>query len=276
VKQKDENKQQPTIDLDHSLDRTYMNNRHQSQFIGQDLLSRLHLTIKSCHIPDSDADAEMDYFPPLDEEVIMGHQRRNALFDTKEQLVDDYLNEVENEDDWAPCKKDHELGYCEHLVEQTKQDSGTSLFRILSAKDRVIDRPCNCPLNDLDMGEVRDLIQVYNHLIFDFDTHRLTVEHLPDVLPYTEFNSLLENCVRTLQRSAPPDNPMSFYRVNIEKLAKETEGFNHTSCNCMYPALKVDQFSFLDYTYLSHVHLTVAQNIDQLFILATYRGIAAL
>jgi hypothetical protein len=71
-------------------------------------------------------------------------------------------------------------------------------------------------------------------------------------------------------------NPISYYRVDIQKLAKEAKGFNHASCQCSYPAVEVDQFSFLDCTYLSHIHLAVAQNTDHVFVLATYGGIAAL
>ena len=32
--EKDEEKRRPELDLDDSVDRTYMSNRHQSQFIG--------------------------------------------------------------------------------------------------------------------------------------------------------------------------------------------------------------------------------------------------
>lgn len=35
-------------------------------------------------------------------------------------------------------------------------------------------------------------------------------------------------------------------------------------------------FHFFDYTYLSHVHLTIAENNGDVFVLATYGGIAAL
>ncbi|CAF4352207.1 unnamed protein product, partial [Rotaria magnacalcarata] len=34
VEQKDRTKRQPMIDLDHSVDRTDMTNRHEAQFIG--------------------------------------------------------------------------------------------------------------------------------------------------------------------------------------------------------------------------------------------------
>src|SRR5205085_2190735 len=45
VYQKNKNKRQPNVDFDRSVDRTYMANRHQSQFIGQDLLSRFYFKI---------------------------------------------------------------------------------------------------------------------------------------------------------------------------------------------------------------------------------------
>jgi hypothetical protein len=272
VRQKDENKRQPMVDFDYSVDRIYMTNRHQSQFIGQDLSSRLHLNIKSDEL--SDSNSPMDYDESIDEQGIVAYQRRSALYDRKEKLVDQYLND--DEDEWTPCKRDHELGYCEHLLEQTERNSGTSLFRMLSANDHLINNPCICPLGDPDIEAVRDLIQIYNHLVFDFDTHQLAVERLPDEEPTVDWKSLLADCVRTLRHLVPQENPISYYHVNIEKLAKETEGFNHASCNCTLPAVKFDQFSFLDYTYLSHVHLAVVQDTNHVFVLATYGGIAAL
>jgi hypothetical protein len=51
----DENKRQPMVDLDYRVDRTYMTNRHQSQFIGHDLTPRLHLTIKDGELPNFDS-----------------------------------------------------------------------------------------------------------------------------------------------------------------------------------------------------------------------------
>jgi hypothetical protein len=46
VTQKNEHRRQPRQDFDNSVDRTYMINRHQSQFIGQDLLPKFHVKIK--------------------------------------------------------------------------------------------------------------------------------------------------------------------------------------------------------------------------------------
>ncbi|CAF2855001.1 unnamed protein product [Rotaria sp. Silwood2] len=277
VTQKDENKRQPMVDLDYSVDRTYMSNRHQSQFIGQDLLSRLHIKIEEPSSFNSNLDIEMDYYGHLNVDEILAYQRRMALYDSDEKLVNEYMNDNEDEESWVPCKRDYVLGYHEHLMKQTEQNSGTSLLRMLSAKDHLINSPCACPLSHCALSKIHDLILVYNHLIFDFDTHQLTVERLSDeIIPYVSFHSLLHNCIETLRNSASRKHPISYHRVNIEKLAKEIGGFNHASCNCVYPTVKVDQFSFLDYTYLSHVHLTVAEDTDHVFVLATYGGIAAL
>ncbi|CAF3739602.1 unnamed protein product [Rotaria sordida] len=149
---------------------------------------------------------------------------------------------------------------------------------VKTTEDHVINRICRCSVGiHSDMNEVENLIVYYNHLIFDFDTHRLAVEQLSDEKSNsTDRNSLLYSCLRTLQRSVPRGNPIAYYRVNIEKLAEVTKGFNHASCQCSYPEVKIDQFSFLDYTYLSHVHLAVGQNKNYAFVLATYGGVAAL
>ncbi|CAF4223160.1 unnamed protein product [Rotaria sp. Silwood2] len=280
VVQKDESKRQPNIDLDYSVDRTYMTNRHQAQFIGQDLLSRFHFEMR---ITDSLNSERIDCYArdELDKSVILTHQRTHALYDREKKLVDQYSTMEEDSHAWmdmTECSRDDMMGYYENLLKQTEKKSGTSLLRILSADDHVIDRICCCSLGARsNMDEIERLIVNYNHLIFDFDTHRLAVEQLSDEkLNSFDRNSLLYTCIRTLQRSVPRGNPITCYRVNIEKLAKETKGFNHASCQCSYPEVKIDQFSFLDYTYLSHVHLAVGQNKNDVFVLVTYGGVAAL
>ena len=277
VEQKDENKRQPTADLQHSVDRTYMTNRHHSQFIGEDLLSRLHLKVEETCSSRSSSDSEMDYDGHVGEDDILAYQRRMALYDNEEKLVDECLNDEDDTDDWMPCKRNHLLGYREYLTKQMERHSGTNLFRMVLSKDNHINTPCACPLSNCDLSKIRNSVRIYNHLVFDFDTYQLTVERLPDeAVPHVHYHSVLRNCAELLQKSVPQENPISYYRVNIEKLAQEITGFNHASCNCVYPSVKVDQFSFLDYTYLSHVHLTVAQNTNHVFVLATYGGIAAL
>ncbi|CAF0906569.1 unnamed protein product [Rotaria sordida] len=280
VAQKDESKRQPKIDLDYSVDRTYMINRHQSQFIGQDLLSQFHFKM---HISDSSNSERSDSYgsDKLDKSCILHYQRIHALYDREKKLVDE--NSIIEEDSYAwmnrtNCSRDDIMGYCQNLLRQTEQKSGTSLLRILLAEDHVINRICRCSVGiHSDMNEVENLIVYYNHLIFDFDTHRLAVEQLSDGKSNsTDRDSLLYSCLRTLQRSVPRGNPITYYRVNIEKLAEITKGFNHASCQCSYPEVKIDQFSFLDYTYLSHVHLAVGQNKNYVFVLATYGGVAAL
>ena len=66
------------------------------------------------------------------------------------------------------------------------------------------------------------------------------------------------------------------FRVSIEKLAKQTQGFNHASYQVSCPEIKLEAFSLFDYTYLTHVNLTVFEQIDHVSVLATYGGIAVL
>jgi hypothetical protein len=277
VEQKDKMKREPIVDLDHSVDRAYMTNRQQSQFIGQDLLSRFHFSMGGLHYTTSDIfsceeydSAEEDHREEVNKSDIERYERQHALFDRKNKVVD---HDMDPSDDLL-CEKDSAISYCEHLMEQ---DSGTSLFRMLSATDHFIDLVRSCPSFKCKHGKVRNLIRYYNHLVFDFDTHHLPVERLPNKNPSSkDSSSLLNDCVEILQHSVPSKTSISYYRVNIERLAKETKGFSHASFQSAYPAVNIDQFSFLDYTHLSHVHLAVAQNNDRVFVLATYGGIVAL
>ncbi|CAF0940516.1 unnamed protein product [Adineta steineri] len=273
VNQMNEHKRQPTMDLNSSVDRTYMINRHQSQFIGQDLLSRFYLVLQA--VGPSPIDENEMYVDQFDEEDYLYWQQQHALYDRDERLVDECLQIKADEKCPMQRSKDCTQRYRKHILNQTEKNSGTSLLRILSANEDIEDGYCNCGMLYERLSAIRDLINIYNHLIFDFETHHLTVERLPDKASNLDRHSLLYDSVRRLQKSIPQENPISFYRVNIEKLATETKGFNHASCQCAYPSVKVDQFSFLDYTHLSHVHLAVAQNGDHVFVLATYGGIAA-
>ncbi|CAF0873552.1 unnamed protein product [Adineta steineri] len=271
VNQMNEHKRQSTMDLNSSVDRTYMINRHQSQFIGQDLLSRFYLVLQA--VGPSPFHENDRYVNQFDEEDYLHWQ--HALYDRDERLVDQCLQIKADEKCLMQRLKDCTQRYRKHILNQTEKNSGTSLLRTLSANEDIVDQYCTCSMMHEQLSAIRDLINIYNHLIFDFETHHLTVERLPDKASNLDRHSLLYDSVRRLQKSIPQENPISFYRVNIEKLATETKGFNHASCQCAYPSVKVDQFSFLDYTHLSHVHLAVAQNGDHVFVLATYGGIAA-
>ncbi|CAF1050932.1 unnamed protein product [Rotaria sp. Silwood1] len=73
------------IDFDHRVDRTYMTNRHQSQFIGQDLLSRFHLKIKRIYESDNkQSDSNIyndDRYDKCNELDLFRSQRRHVLDD---------------------------------------------------------------------------------------------------------------------------------------------------------------------------------------------------
>ena len=87
VKQKSEDRRQPMVDLDESVDRTYMTNRHQSQFIGQDLLSRLHLKVKESSPMDCDSDYEMEYDDHINELLKICHHASSRAFVIKLLLI---------------------------------------------------------------------------------------------------------------------------------------------------------------------------------------------
>ncbi|CAF2136527.1 unnamed protein product [Rotaria magnacalcarata] len=257
VEQKDRTKRQPMIDLDHSVDRTDMTNRHEAQFIGS-------------HDEKYDSDMSIDNQEyEFDKLEILARQRKRTLKNTEEKLADQYLVANSNGHDyhldrWRTFSRDDIIGYRENLLKQIEQDSGATLCRMTLGENEIRTKTCRCSLGYHNVEDYIDIgcpTACYNHLIFVFDTHQLVVERLSDEIPDdVKPTSLLYDCVRQLQKSISKDNPILFYRVNVEKLTEA----------------KKDQFSFLDYTYLSHVHLAIGHNSDHAFVLAAYDGVAAL
>ncbi|CAF2826039.1 unnamed protein product [Rotaria sp. Silwood2] len=77
----------------------YMTNRHQSQFIGQDLLSRFHFNTEV--VDDIKTDSELckeEQYYEFDRLEALGNQRKHALEEDKEKLVEEYSN-MNNDDD---------------------------------------------------------------------------------------------------------------------------------------------------------------------------------
>ena len=247
VEQKDQMKREPRIDLDHSVDRTYFTNPHQAQFIGQNLLARFHFQMRDLH-STTYALFMQDEHHEVDKSLIETYERQHALCDDNNKLIDHQMSSYDFEDAKEPM-----LSYSEHLM---KEEAGASLFRMISAKDHFIDLVRICPTYKCQLSKIRNLIRYYNHLVFDFDTHHLVVERLSNgELSDRDSDSLLQDCLKTLQSSNSEVIPIEYYRVSIEQLAKETKGFNHVSHQTSYPAVNTDHFSFLDYTHLSHVPL---------------------
>jgi hypothetical protein len=151
---------------------------------------------------------------------------------------------------------------------------------MLSSKVDDMEVPIRCSSCDYQINKFGRSIEVYNHLIFDFDTHQLAVEHLSDQVSSSLHNQCdLDDWIKILRSSNSQEKLISTYRVNIEKPAKEIQGFNHASMGWLYPPeipTKVDQFSFLPYTFLSHVCSAMIRNNDHVFVLATYGGAVVL
>ncbi|CAF1559706.1 unnamed protein product, partial [Rotaria sp. Silwood1] len=108
---------QPIIDFDHSVDRTYMTNRHQSQFIGQDLLSRFRFktkTISDLNDIKSDSTMNVDneehevyeqYYSQYEKEKIMTKILREII--DCDQLFDP--DKIDNRVyHWRNCKYDYD------------------------------------------------------------------------------------------------------------------------------------------------------------------------
>lgn len=268
IKQNNEKEKQPSMDFSQSVDRMFMNNRCNAQFIGQDLLSRFYLQMEQ-------NTEHNEYSDELNETYMRAYQRRQCLLDKKRQLIDvdeDLLDEYPES-----YMEDDESNYREELLDRNMKDHGSSICRMLSTNDKVFRDICLCGIGDTcSMKNFEESVRIYNHLIFDFDTHQLRVERLSDeVLDDTDSEKMLVRHIRTLKRSGPDQDPITFYRVNIEKLAEQSGGFSHASCQCDIPSVKTNQFTFLQYTYLSHVDLAVVQNEDHAFVVAMYDGIVA-
>ncbi|CAF3750936.1 unnamed protein product [Rotaria sp. Silwood1] len=156
------------------------------------------------------SDHRIDEFDELD---ILAHQRSHPLKNRREKLVDQYLNTNDDEgwEPWKTFKGDKILGYREHLLKQIKQDSSVSLCRMISADNHVITTLCRCSLFTSDFSKIKNSIVYYNHLIFDFDTHELVVERLSnELLRHSNYDSLLYDCIRTLQRLVLQENSILF------------------------------------------------------------------
>ena len=67
------------------------------------------------------------------------------------------------------------------------------------------------------------------------------------------------------------------FTVKIEALADRFEPFSHAGCLCEFPRLRVDEYvSLKDYPYLNHIHLTVYEFDDEVYVWSVYCGIVAL
>lgn len=268
VQQRNEQRRSPTTDLGHSVDRTYMTHRHQSQLIGQDLSARFYFTIKGQVGSDSDGFKPDPYTVHTN---LLARQRAEVLFRSAHRFTDGYVDPESNTSPERIDDKDPSLGYSQNLIRQSEQEYGVSVCQLVSAKDlQVSSGPCtihrDCPGED--GWRMADLTLVYqNHLVFDFDTHRLVVEQIPAFF----FNS--HGRVQPLNAVNPST---VYYRVNVAKLAMEAEGFDQAGCRSFGPDNIVDQLSFLNYTYLSYVNLAATRENDYVSVESMYGGIAAL
>lgn len=282
VDQQDEKKRQPTIDFNQSVDRIHMVNRNQTEFIGTDIASKFHFEfdVKKRKRSYSQSIDETDDI--YDNYTSVPNDRAEVEESMKLSLryADDIaLFDKTYESRAKVAKGDDRTSYLKELTKQTSQTYGSSAVRMIVSNDESVGEFCFCfESANYNTKTLGDRIRTYNHLIFDFDTHRMTVEERSGKeLSQAKYSSLLSQTMAEIQESMETDVfKVSYYRVNIEEVTTKSQGFNHASCNCSAPDITTDQFSFLDYNYLTHVDLAVIHHENYVSVLAVYGGVAAL
>ncbi|CAF1116292.1 unnamed protein product [Rotaria magnacalcarata] len=140
----------------------------------------------------------------FDKLEILARQRKRALKNTEEKLIDQYLVANSNGhdyhlDQWRTFSRDDIIGYRENLLKPIEQDSGATLCRMALGKSEIKTKTCRCSLGYHNVEDYIDIgcsTACYNYLIFDFDTHQLVVELLSDeISDDVKPTSLLYDCV---------------------------------------------------------------------------------
>ena len=141
-------------------------------------------------------------------------------------------------------------------------------------------------------------VNTYNHLVFDFLENQLSVEHVQDEnfgncqndddLEEPEhdcstcyLSTILRSHVKSQSREkimkALTHGDMKHFNVCIAPLAKAFVPFNHASCQCTFPSVKVNEYVNLrTYPYLNHLHLITQDIDDKIYVWSVYGGIVAL
>ena len=282
VNQKDPDKRQPIVDLNRSVDRIHMMNRHQSQFIGTNIIGKFRFDFELCSRRHRDSQTGEEIEDDFD---------RYDYYPTDKDEVKSLIDFIRDDEDLSVVGRSQTTRsrfvgnaneseiYSLELFDQNEKTYGSSANRILEFENHRISEHCFCfDSSNVRADAAREHIHTYNHLLFDFDTHRMTVEEQSadtsvDVNYARRSAILLQRTENVVDLTT---SKISHYRVNIEKLAKQAQGFNHASCQVLCPEIKLDAFSIFDYTYLTHVNLTVIEEIDHISVLAIYGGVAAL
>ena len=156
---------------------------------------------------------------------------------------------------------------------------------------------CFCGFGDMIKGEMigegseqlSDMceVNIYNHLIFDFQECQLIVERIygdifssKDCSP-CHLRAVLNNHVKSQSKEkiekALTYGDMKHFTVCIHPLSQPFVPFNHASCECVFPSFEVNEYVNLkDYPFLNHIHLITQEIDDKMYVWSVYGGIVAL
>ena len=189
--------------------------------------------------------------------------------------------------------------YLKELLNRSDDHTSVSATLVSSLNQPLtIDRHdlCYCPFTEFrdELGgagskEFSEMCEVnmYNHLVFDFQESQLIVEHICDDLFSGKdcspcfLRAVLDKHVKS-QSEAKIKNAFSYgdmkhFTVRIHPLAQPYVPFNHASCECVFPSFEVYEYVNLkDYPFLNHIHL-ITQEIDsKMYVWSIYGGIVAM
>ena len=141
-----------------------------------------------------------------------------------------------------------------------------------------------CPIGDDEYVNSNSDFRMINHLVFDFENQQLNViegefakgeENIRCDCTHL-FHFAKEQTENDAKRNGKDKPEVKNYRVDITSLMKQSEGFNHASCQCSVPDVPFDHFFMLRYPLLDHIHFMIVKNDDDVLVYALYNGIVAL
>ena len=220
--------------------------------------------------------------------------------ETLEEAINEMCDCLDDKSDQKPIK---EL-YLKWLLERCSDRASISAAKVSWVKQSLEidgDDICLCGIGNTPgdgCSQLSDVCEIntYNHLVFDFLENQLSVEHVQDENfgksqnadedPDNDCSSCyLSSVLRTHVKSQSTEKirkalthgEMKHFTVRIDPLAKAFVPFNHASCNCVFPSVKVNEYVNLrNYPYLNHLHLITQEIDDRVYVWSVYGGIVAL
>ena len=189
--------------------------------------------------------------------------------------------------------------YLKELLNRSDDHTSVSATLVSSLSHPLtIDRQdlCYCSFGEMigEMGgtgskQFSEMCEVnmYNHLVFDFQTSQLIVEDICDEVFSGKdcspcfLRTVLDDHVKIQSeekiKNALTYGDMKHLTVHIHPLAQPYVPFNHASCECVFPSFEVNEYVNLkDYPFLNHIHLITQEIDNKMYVWSIYDGIVAM